>query len=89
MVILSYSEVYTVSIKKGNSLYEPHRLDNHTYARIDGNWKHNTGGGVFDWRSCHNLMCRCGCGETQGYLLEVEFQKTPQMRDKKLNDILI
>lgn len=88
MKVVSKSEVWTVSIEIGDEVYSSHGLDNHTYARIDGNWRHNTGGGIFEWRSCHSYMCKCGCGYTNGELLEAGLQKTQEMREIKLRDIL-
>lgn len=88
MKIISKSEVYKVSIEQGDEVWSKHDLDNRTFARIDGNWKHNTGGSVFEWRSCHDFLCGCGCGYTRGELLEAGFQKQPIIRDNKLNKLL-
>ena len=77
---------YTVSIERGDPVYSSHGLDNITYARINGDWRHNTGGSIFEWRSCHTHICKCGCGYSRGELLEVGFQKT--QRNEKINQIL-
>ena len=85
MIVNSKYVSYTVSIKRGDNVYTIHDLDNHTYARIDGEWRHNTGGEIFEWRSCQTHICKCGCGYSKGELLEAGFQKT--QRNEKINQI--
>jgi hypothetical protein len=86
MIVNKKSVSYEVSIKRGDPVYESHGIDNVSYARIDGEWRHNTGGSIFDWRSCQTHICKCGCGYSKGELLEVGFQKT--QRNEKINQIL-
>jgi len=86
MRVISKHVSYTVSIERGDPVYSSHGLDNHTYARIDGEWRYNTGGSIFEWRSCQTYICKCGCGYSPGELLEVGFQKT--QRNEKINSIL-
>jgi hypothetical protein len=86
MIVTNKSIMWRVSIPKGDLFYTQHSLDNVSYARIDGDWRHNTGGSVFEWRSCHSDICKCGCGNSKGELLEIGFQKT--QRNRKLEELL-
>jgi hypothetical protein len=79
MAIISKREVYEVVIREGDTHFSQYKMDNRSYARINGKWHFNTGGGVLNWR---------GSNEKESTLLEAEFIRiNRQERLDKLLDI--
>lgn len=76
-MIITKKEIYLVTIPNRDEDFRQYYMDNREYARINGVWHVNTGGGVLSWAKADS---------DESELLEAGFQST--LRQDKLDSLV-